>query len=439
MTLQIGDISDGRVNEPADIASSAEGEDGGPPARKDPILKEEALYGLAGDVVRTIGPHSEADPAAVLASFLAAAGAMLGQAGHSFAGDEEHPARVWPLIIGPTAGGMKGTSWSAVRRVVLTADPSFGDKFKSGLSSGEGLIEAVRDGVGEPNDKNFDEGVTDKRLLVVESEFAAVLAKSNREGNALSMTLRQAWDGGTLATMTRKNSALKATDPHLVIVGHITATELRIKLSESDVAGGLMNRFLPVLSRRSKRLPSGGGTPEQEITGLASTLRAVLRGGSKSVRLRRAPEAEQLWADRYEALTPDDLPDSHYASVIARAVPQVIRLSTTYALLDKSHLVEVAHLQAALAFWDYVCASAFTVFGDVAAHTDLDKIMTAIDVAGKRGLSRSDASAVFSRNKPKPQLDELLKQLTRTGRYEEVPQRPSGRGRPSWFYRRTHE
>jgi hypothetical protein len=288
--------------------------------RARPVLHQDAYYGLPGDVVLTIEPHTEASPAALLATFLAAAGAMLGREGHTFAGDEQHPARLWPLIIGPTAGGMKGTSWAAIKRVVIAADPSFADNIASGLSSGEGLIEAVRDGVGEPDDKNFNEGISDKRLLVVESEFAAVLAKSNRDGNAVSMNLRQAWDGGTLATMTRKSSALRATNPHIVVLGHITETELRRKLSDSDVAGGLMNRFLPMLSHRSKRLPSGGSTPDQHITHLAEELRSRLHARSKAIRLTRSADAEELWVEHYEALTPDHLPDSHYASVIARAV-----------------------------------------------------------------------------------------------------------------------
>ena len=36
-----------------------------------PLLDEAALHGLAGEVVRLIEPHTEADPVALLASFLA--------------------------------------------------------------------------------------------------------------------------------------------------------------------------------------------------------------------------------------------------------------------------------------------------------------------------------------------------------------------------------
>lgn len=38
-----------------------------------------AYYGLAGDVVRTIAPHSEADPVAILVQFLTAVGNAIGR------------------------------------------------------------------------------------------------------------------------------------------------------------------------------------------------------------------------------------------------------------------------------------------------------------------------------------------------------------------------
>ena len=64
----------------------------------------------------------------------------------------------------------------------------------TGLSSGEGLIWAVRD----PNGQ--DAGVADRRLLVIEPEFVSVLKAVGREISTLSPTLRSAWDGRPLAS-----------------------------------------------------------------------------------------------------------------------------------------------------------------------------------------------------------------------------------------------
>jgi putative DNA primase/helicase len=76
----------------------------------------------------------------------------------------------------------------------------------SGLSSGEGLIYHVRDPKFGDDDPTvvIDAGVTDKRLLWIESDFSSVLKHFGREHNILSNVLRDAWDGkDVLRTLTK--------------------------------------------------------------------------------------------------------------------------------------------------------------------------------------------------------------------------------------------
>src|SRR5262249_20934343 len=135
-----------------------------------------------------------------------------------------------------------------------------------GLSTAEGLIYCVRDpveGINHVKEKGrvvetqtiiIDPGVTDKRLLAVEPEFAAVLKRASRDGNALTAVLRQAWDGIFLRNMTR-GSPYRATGAHIGITAHITPQELAKLLTEVDVANGFINRFLIYCVRRSRVLP----------------------------------------------------------------------------------------------------------------------------------------------------------------------------------------
>ena len=81
------------------------------------------------------------------------------------------------------------------------------------LSTGEGLINAIRDGL-----KEDDKGIEDKRLLVVEGELGAALRAMQRLGNTLSMTLRTSWDGHQLAPLIKTDRTV-ASDPHICIVG----------------------------------------------------------------------------------------------------------------------------------------------------------------------------------------------------------------------------
>ena len=109
-----------------------------------------------------------------------------------------------------------------------------------------------------------DPGVEDKRLLVVEGEFATALRVLGREGNILSAVVRNAWDTGDLRTLT-KNSPAKATGAHISIIGHVTRDELLRYLGTTEAANGFANRFLWVCVRRSKVLPDGGRLHEVDM------------------------------------------------------------------------------------------------------------------------------------------------------------------------------
>lgn len=137
----------------------------------------------------------------------------------------------------------------------------------TGLASGEGLIWAVRDPVDRPGKDGertlVDEGVWDKRLLVVEPELTQTLEVIERTKNTLSALMRLAWDSIPLQTLA-KNAPATATDPHISILGHITLDELRRRLTEAAIANGLANRFLFIAARRSKLLPDGGSLTEAD-------------------------------------------------------------------------------------------------------------------------------------------------------------------------------
>src|SRR5829696_8938167 len=248
-----------------------------------PELDDKALYGPAGEVVLAMFPHTEADKVALLASLLTACGNAMGRGAHMRIGADRHHLNLNVGLVGETSKGRKGMSWNFVRELVHAADPFWAEeRIMGSLSSGEGLIYAVRDRrVSEDADGNpvlIDPGAEDKRLMIVEGEFAGPMKAMTREGNTLSVLIRQAWDGGKLATLT-KNSPLKDTDAHISIIGHITKIELLRQLSETDTQNGFANRFLWLLVRRSKKLPFGGGWTTTEASVLVKRIKGALEFG----------------------------------------------------------------------------------------------------------------------------------------------------------------
>jgi hypothetical protein len=233
-------------------------------------MAPDASYGIAGEIVKALEPHTEADSAALLVQVLVATGVLIGRSPYVQVEGDRHCPNLFELLTGETSKGRKGTSWGRVRSIFERVHSW--PRVVSGLSSGEGLKWQVRDPrsamvkdkkSGETRMEVVDEGVADKRLLVIEPEFAQVLRVVARHGNTLSSTTRTAWDTGTLATLT-KNDPVTATDAHIAIIGHITIDEVRAELTQTDTANGFANRFLFVCVKRSKCLPfSGGDLPER--------------------------------------------------------------------------------------------------------------------------------------------------------------------------------
>jgi hypothetical protein len=401
---------------------------GSVPARAWPVLDEAALYGLAGDVVRTIEPHTEGDPVALLVNFLVMFGSAVGRSPHARVGAAKHHANLYAIHVGETARARKGTAHGEAQRVMERADPEWKARVQGGLSSGEGLIYAVRDPIWKLNRdgelKLVDPGIDDKRLLAVESEYSAVLRVAGRDGNTLSEPIRRAWDGDDLRTLTR-SAPIMATAPHISVLGHITIRELLRELSETYQANGFANRNLFVCVQRSRELPHGGELPDAEVTALAMRVRAALDAARRIGPVRRDAETDRVWEAVYSALTAAR--PGMLGAITARAEAQVLRLSLLYALLDLSQDIRRVHLEAALAVWQYAEDSARFIFGDATGDPVADQILTALRRTGR--MTQTQISELFGRNHKAGRLERALATLlaavlVRTWQGETVSGRP---------------
>jgi hypothetical protein len=182
--------------------------------------------------------------------------------------------------------------------------------------------------------------------------------------------------------------------------------------------------------RRSKSLPDGGSLPPEQQSALAADLRHALAWahGQNEILFSRTPAARELWNDRYAALSQGR--EDAYGAATSRAEAQVLRLSAIYAALDSSSLIDACHLQAALAVWDYCCASARLLFDTAPIDPTARRISQALDVC--EGLSRVQIRALFNRHVSKERIDLALEQLMTLGLiYCETS---AGRGRPATLW-----
>lgn len=404
-----------------------------------------AYHGVAGEIVRAIEPHTEADPVALLVQLLLAFGNSIDRTAHFAAEGDRHFLNEFAVLIGKTAKGRKGTSWGRVKGILDLAEPAWcKDRIQTGLSSGEGLIHAVRDPVitREPvrernrvtgyQDVETDAGVPDKRLLVYEPEYASVLKHLERTGNTLSPILRQAWESGDLRTLT-KNAPTRATGAHVSLVGHCTAEELRRYLTSTETANGFGNRHLWVCVRRSKLLPEGGVFLQEQAESFAEAIRPAIEHGRRVGVLRRDAAAREIWHAVYPHLS-EGKPGMGGA-LLARAEAHVMRLACIYALLDQCAEVQRGHMMASLALWQYCERSVRYVFGDSLGDAVADEILRLLR-ASSSGVPRSAIMDHFGRNQSSGRIGQALGLLAEhhLARVEHIKSE-EGRGRPAevWF------
>lgn len=362
---------------------------------------DDAYAGLAGEIVRTIEPHTEADPVAILAQLLIGFGNLIGRSAYFAVEADRHYANEFLALVGDTSNGGKGTSWGHARRLLEATDPAWAEgRIASGLSSGEGLIHAVRDPMtkrepvreGKPprivryEEIEADAGELDKRLLAIEPELGGTLRAAGRDGNTLSALVRQAWDSGRLRTLTR-NNPLRATNAHVSIIGHITGMELASLLTRTDAANGFANRFLWLAVCRSKMLPFGGAIEVEDFGPLLRRLGEAADFARTREKVDRDGPADQLWADSYAELSTGR--PGLLGAITSRARAHVMRLALIYALIDQSRVIGERHLRSALALWRYAERSAAYIFGDALGDADADALLDALRSAPE-GLTRTE-------------------------------------------------
>jgi len=323
-------------------------------------LNAAAYHGPLGAMVRAVEEHTEADPVGILGTLLTDVACLLGDARTIHQG-AWHAPRLFTVLVGDTAFGRKGTATSLSRDILKLIEPDYYRLLVAGLGSGEGLVNRLR--------RLKADGGTERRALVMDSEFGRLLAVMGREGSTLSPILRDAWDGAPLGrTLARQDDLIH--EHHVCLMAHVTMRELRARLAGVERDNGFANRFLWLLVRRQRLVPFPQ-PPERLVTGLwAPVARAIAQAQTP-----RSMSWTADAADAWEAFYAEQAEQRHagmLAAIAARSEAQVTRLALTYALIDAADAIDVPHLEAAREVWRYAVDSARCIFGDSTGNRHAD-------------------------------------------------------------------
>ena len=391
----------------------------GPPVT--PKLGEAALHGLAGLAVRTIAPHTEAHPAAILLQLLAVFGNLAGRGPHCMVDATRHSLNLYVVLVGDSSKARKGTSWSQIARLFAEVDqPWLSTRVTTARLTASGLVHALRDQQPPPTAASSPSPKSSPL-------FSTPLKRANGH---LSPLLRCAWDSGHLPNLEMHQN-LQATGTHISLIAHITQRELAQHLSRTEAQNGFANRCLWTWVQRGNCLPEGGNLSAADLSPVARELRRALdwAAATPEILFRRDAAARDLWQDRYPALS--QLRPGLRGAATSRAEAQVLRLSAIYAALDSTSVIGLPHLQAALAVWDYCYSSAALLFGTSTGDPIADRIREAIQ-ASTDGLSKYQIRRLFHGHVEGSRIDAALEQLvalgalTRKVRPPQVEPLPSG-------------
>lgn len=413
--------------ESASPADAREKRDGPSPLAP-PVMAAEGFPDLMQSVVDAACASSEASGVAVAANVIALFCCAVGRVPFQRIGDSVAHARAFALVVGKSGKARKGTAENTPREVFRRADAILRKEHQSndrlrihagGLSTGEGVAWAIRD-AREPDaatGKGGDLGVNDKRLMVIESEFANVLGQVKREGNILSPTIRNLWDGRDIEPLT-KTSQLTATRPHVVIIGHITGHELREKSTENDAANGLMNRFMILHVHRPKLMPLPEPTPEDVLDSLAARVASAVdfatKGdphGNNTHEIVMTAAAKDLWCALYPRITRDL--DGKAGSLMARSETYARMLAMVFCLMDRRSEIRQRDVYAALAWIEYWHQSITYIFLTGDDEPEMDAFTTTVLdlVAAHPGIKLSELQEHWHRKRipeVKASLEKLL-------------------------------
>jgi hypothetical protein len=408
-------------------------------------MAEAAFNGPLGKLVDAIAPNTEACREALLCQAIVAFGNILGRTAWINAGSK-HFCSEYLVLVGDTSKGRKGTGLAMIQNAFAHLDSSWSMNCQlGGIQSGEGIINSVRDEKwGPPKKKDsaqelvlLESGINDKRKLIVEEEFAQILAVSGRKDNTTSNILRSAWDCPNFLQNSAKREGQRATKPHISLIAHTTREEFRVKSEgTTDAVNGTFNRFLFCASRRSQILPEPKWMEWGEENGpalLKPLQEAIARFSGGELKINRDQESKERWRHFYKGLDVLTGNGGMIDKVIGRLHAHAARLSMIFAVADNSETIRMEHQMAAEAVIDYCARSAKWIFGVLTGDKTADKVIRFLRRNPKGATKSAVSIKVFFGKTPAALIDETLAKVKKSGFGDYRIEKTDGRSAEVWF------
>ena len=297
----------------------------------------------------------------------------------------------------------------------------------TGVSSGEGIIEAIRDEATKPDQNgHIDPGVAEKRMLIDLSEYGSMLALMRRPGSTLSAVIRDAYDCRPLATNSR-NAPVKCETPYITISAAITPAELcGLMFDPKDAAAaadnGVGNRNMYAFVRREKLVsrpqPTRGVGPMADL--VWNNIARVYRECNATVEPRSTPfeftaDGAAAWDEVYRLITMRNGASENAKRLYGRFEINCRKLACILAAINGESRVSAAAVWAAYAWIKYFADTVDAVASNLlerkmqaSVKANATKLWDAVESLGGQATVRDVQRTVHLK---KQQMNEAIQYL----------------------------
>jgi hypothetical protein len=372
-------------------------------------LAPEALHGPAGEFAQLAAEKNETVIPGVLVCTLVAAGAVMDRGAFFRHGYSVHGPRVFAITVGPHRthyNNYLDPIRAIFRRTGEVEEELLEYKTIGRILSGDRLPDAS-------DETNQDS----ERPLLAVGEFDTTWSSLARSTSKLHAIWRDAWDH-------RCNVAIMA---------HATETDL-LACPISDRMAETASRMLWCSVGPLVDVPLPQGLSAQECKRLADTFANCAMQADRYGQMSFNASAQDLWKEKYASLVAERADAA--GIVTSRGHAQVIRLAVIYALLDSSREIDVSHLNAAGAVWDYCRLSAETLFGTHPEDAVASRILEALAV---RPHSQTELHRLFHNHAPGARIRATLDNLASAGRAVVEERQTRGRSGMTWRLRTAED
>ncbi len=378
-------------------------------------LPEDVWQGLFRDYRNLVAGTTEAPDNYHYVCFAQTLGATLARRIHVY-----HARRLFPnfyiCLVGRTALTRKDTARYRAQRLLSDLhseenpeQPQF--QILPGIGSAEGLLDAL--------------GGERKVVVLSEGELLSLLAKARQEAlSNLIPKITTLFDCPDQETLKTRQRTVVCDEPFLSITSGTTLAWLEKALTEKDIYGGFVNRFIFVYGKQKKPLPY---PPKVDTDAYAALLAKIngMRLWAESLQQSEAggelvvPDTTKaLFADYYREYHKRCAAETLPATLIPRVQTFVWKFALLYAAMDASEQIRPEHLHLAIlagGYFEQSVLQIFQTFGASRGRKVEDKLLTFLQSKGK-GVPISQRDVHRALNLSAAELEQAAQPLQRLGR-----------------------